>query len=241
MKVVCSHCGQCFESKEKHIFGQFQCPNCNALFYRDNLKGIGVRVYGFYDYYEYKKVCKLVEGLGGVIQGRITKKGCHLVILGGDFESYLDTAEKYGIPEISRKDFMANLFHSPEEEREYFLQNDFLEPSEVNYDFEKQRAKERYLRKISPTFQYPSLDKIKPCEFSGCNICFTGFSKPDKEILTQICIKLDIKQKSSVIKKLDYLVTGATPGGCKMIYAKELNIPIVTAEDFLQRIALEKK
>lgn len=42
---------------------------------------------------------------------------------------------------------------------------------------------------------------------------------------------------SSVSRSLDYLVTGARPGGSKVSKAEDLNIPILTAEEFLALIA----
>ena len=74
-------------------------------------------------------------------------------------------------------------------------------------------------------------------KFSNKSICFTGFSKPDKENIAKICQQLSITQKSGVTSKCDYVVCSWNAGPEKTAKAKELGIPTVHVNDFIEIIS----
>ena len=74
-------------------------------------------------------------------------------------------------------------------------------------------------------------------KFSNKNICFTGFSDPDKKNIAIICQQLNITQKNSVTSKCDYVVCSWNAGPSKKAKAESLGIPTVHANDFIEVIS----
>ena len=63
-------------------------------------------------------------------------------------------------------------------------------------------------------------------------VCFTGFSKKDKEYLEALAFEKGFDSKGSVTKSLKYLVIGETPGESKVIKAKSQEILILQKNEF---------
>ena len=62
-------------------------------------------------------------------------------------------------------------------------------------------------------------------------VCFTGFSKPDKEELISFAKDNDIFIRTKVTKNLGLLVCGETSGWRKLEDANKLNVPRVFGKD----------
>jgi len=67
-------------------------------------------------------------------------------------------------------------------------------------------------------------------------ICFTGFSAGKKEALTNLASNHGFKVVTSVTLKLDYLVSGESPGSNKLEKAKSQGVPILNEEEFIRLI-----
>lgn len=64
-------------------------------------------------------------------------------------------------------------------------------------------------------------------------ILFSGFNKADKAEMEAHAIERGFKPVTVVNKKLEYLVLGETPGQKKVDKAKELDVPILHAHEYL--------
>lgn len=74
-------------------------------------------------------------------------------------------------------------------------------------------------------------------QFSGKTICVTGkLNHFTRDSINEKIISLGAKAASSVSKKTDYLITNESSGSSKYKKAIELNIPIITEEEFLNMI-----
>lgn len=74
-------------------------------------------------------------------------------------------------------------------------------------------------------------------QFSGKTICVTGkLNHFARDSINEKIISLGSKVASSVSKKTDYLITNEPSGSSKYKKAIELNIPIITEEEFLNMI-----
>ena len=63
-------------------------------------------------------------------------------------------------------------------------------------------------------------------------VCFTGFSKKEKEELDDLADQKGFDSKGSVTKSLKYLVLGETPGETKIKKAEEQGVPVIRREEF---------
>jgi DNA ligase (NAD+) len=73
--------------------------------------------------------------------------------------------------------------------------------------------------------------------FIGKSICVTGkLNHFTRDTINEKIISIGAKAASSVSKKTDYLVTNESSGSSKYKKATELNIPIITEEEFLNMI-----
>ena len=73
--------------------------------------------------------------------------------------------------------------------------------------------------------------------FSGKTLCVTGkLNYFNRDSINEKIISLGAKAASSVSKKTDYLITNEQSGSSKYKKAVELNIPIITEEEFLNMI-----
>ena len=62
-------------------------------------------------------------------------------------------------------------------------------------------------------------------------VCFTGFSKKDKENLIELAKKNDLFVRTEITKKLGLLICGDNAGPSKLKKASEMNIPKVYGID----------
>ena len=73
--------------------------------------------------------------------------------------------------------------------------------------------------------------------FTGKSICVTGkLNHFTRDSINEKIVSLGAKSASSVSKKTDYLITNESSGSSKYKKATELNIPIITEEEFLNMI-----
>ena len=69
--------------------------------------------------------------------------------------------------------------------------------------------------------------------FTGKSICVTGkLNHFTRDSINEKIISLGAKAVGSVSKKTDYLITNESSGSSKYKKAIELNIPIITEEEF---------
>lgn len=110
--------------------------------------------------------------------------------------------------------------------------NDILQGAQVEYS-----AKNKPISFL----KFPMPENIDlNCRFAEKNIVFTGFWPEEKAQLFPIVELLQIKQPSGVCKKLDFLVCGSNAGPSKIKKAKQMEIPIIQAADFIIEITREK-
>ncbi|MGC9163944.1 MAG: BRCT domain-containing protein, partial [Thiomonas sp.] len=69
-------------------------------------------------------------------------------------------------------------------------------------------------------------------EKNSLTVCFTGFPEAQKKSLEEIAITHGLIPKSSVVKNLRFLVTGPNPGPAKLARAREMNVPLMTLDQF---------
>ena len=69
-------------------------------------------------------------------------------------------------------------------------------------------------------------------------VCFSGFSKKDKEELEDLADKKGFDSKGSVTKSLEYLVIGETAGEVKIKKAEAQGVQILRKDEFK---ALDKR
>lgn len=73
--------------------------------------------------------------------------------------------------------------------------------------------------------------------FNGTTLCVTGkLNTFTRDSINEKIISLGAKAASSVSKKTDYLITNEQSGSSKYKKAIELNIPIITEDEFLEMI-----
>ena len=81
--------------------------------------------------------------------------------------------------------------------------------------------------------------KVIQHELTGKRIVMTGFGKKEKEAFKEILDKYDIKLGSSVSKKtFAVLVKSLDEDTDKAETARQLNIPLLTPQSFLQKYGL---
>lgn len=99
------------------------------------------------------------------------------------------------------------------------------------------------VRELAKEFNFilPEKVEIKENPFMGKSICVTGklFNFSRDSINAKIT-ELGAKAVSSVSKNTDYLITNEASGSSKYKKAVELNVPIITEEEFLRMINTTK-
>lgn len=86
-------------------------------------------------------------------------------------------------------------------------------------------------------FVLPEEYSISDNPFTGKSICVTGkLNHFTRDSINEKIVSLGAKAVGSVSKKLDYLITNESSGSSKYKKAIELNIPIITEEDFLKML-----
>ena len=73
--------------------------------------------------------------------------------------------------------------------------------------------------------------------FTGKTLCVTGkFNRFTRDSINEKITSLGAKAASSVSKKTDYLITNEASGSSKYKKAIELNVPIITEDEFIKMI-----
>ena len=86
-------------------------------------------------------------------------------------------------------------------------------------------------------FVLPEEYSVTENPFNGKTICVTGkLNHFTRDSINEKIISLGAKPAGSVSKKTDYLITNESSGSSKYKKAVELNIPIITEEEFLNMI-----
>lgn len=89
-------------------------------------------------------------------------------------------------------------------------------------------------------FILPDEYSISENPFTGKSICVTGkLNHFTRDSINEKIVSLGAKAVGSVSKKTDYLITNESSGSSKYKKATELNIPIITEEEFLNMIGEE--
>lgn len=89
------------------------------------------------------------------------------------------------------------------------------------------------MRFIAPEEKIEVTDNV----FNGKSICVTGkLNHFTRDSINEKIISLGAKAVGSVSKKTDYLITNEASGSSKYKKAVELNIPIITEDEFLKMI-----
>lgn len=79
--------------------------------------------------------------------------------------------------------------------------------------------------------------EVAETKFTGKSICVTGkLEHFTRDSINEKIISIGAKVASSVSKKTDYLITNEQSGSSKYKKAIELNIPIITEEEFLKML-----
>lgn len=91
----------------------------------------------------------------------------------------------------------------------------------------------REMRFIMPE----KVEEVVENPFNGKSLCVTGkLNHFTRDGINEKIISLGARAVSSVSKKTDYLITNEASGSSKYKKAVELNIPIITEDEFLQMI-----
>jgi DNA ligase (NAD+) len=86
-------------------------------------------------------------------------------------------------------------------------------------------------------FILPEKNNVENNIFNGKSICVTGkLNHFTRDSINEKIISLGAKPAGSVSKKTDYLITNESSGSSKYKKAIELNIPIITEEEFLKML-----
>ena len=86
-------------------------------------------------------------------------------------------------------------------------------------------------------FIIPEKVEVKENTFTGKNICVTGkLHHFTRNSINEKILSLGAKAASSVSTKTDYLITNEQSGSSKYKKAIELNIPIITEDEFLEML-----
>ena len=101
-------------------------------------------------------------------------------------------------------------------------------------DFMQERLEEIGDLILEFNFIEPEKNEVKENPFTGKSLCVTG--KLNRNSINEKIVSLGAKAASSVSSKTDYLITNEASGSSKYKKAIELNIPILTEDEFLNMI-----
>jgi NAD-dependent DNA ligase len=73
-----------------------------------------------------------------------------------------------------------------------------------------------------------------PEKKKGFQVCFTGFSDSEKEMVSELAVDAGFMVVGSATKNLSLLCTGSNPGPSKLEKARKHGVTIVTLEQFKQ-------
>jgi DNA ligase (NAD+) len=103
-----------------------------------------------------------------------------------------------------------------------YLSNNFNEMDEIAFEM---------------SFVLPKKTNIVENPFNGKTICVTGkLNHFTRDSINEKIVSLGAKAAESVSKNTDYLITNESSGSSKYKKATELNIPIITEEEFLKML-----
>lgn len=106
----------------------------------------------------------------------------------------------------------------------------------LNDYFEKNVAKV-YTLAEEMHFVVPEQKSVSNNPFNGKSLCVTGkLNRFTRDSINEKIVSLGAKAVGSVSKKTDYLITNEASGSSKYKKAMELNIPILTEDEFLKMI-----
>ena len=109
--------------------------------------------------------------------------------------------------------------------------------SNINKFFEKNIANVYNLAKEMIFVQQQSQAEVKENPFNGKTLCVTGkLNHFTRDSINEKISSLGAKAASSVSSKTDYLITNEASGSSKYKKAAELNIPIITEDEFLEMV-----
>lgn len=90
---------------------------------------------------------------------------------------------------------------------------------------------------VEMRFIIPEKSAIKENPFNGKSICVTGkLNSFTRDSINEKIVSLGAKAVGSVSKKCDYLITNEASGSSKYKKAVELNVPIITEDEFIKMI-----
>jgi DNA ligase (NAD+) len=108
------------------------------------------------------------------------------------------------------------------------MNNNIYEYMRNNFDMVEELASEM-------NFMLPENHEITNNPFNGKTICVTGkLNSFTRDTINEKIISLGAKAVGSVSKKTDYLITNESSGSSKYKKAVELNISIITENEFLK-------
>lgn len=104
-------------------------------------------------------------------------------------------------------------------------------------DFMQERLEEIGDLILEFNFIEPEKNEVKENPFTGKSLCVTGkLNHFTRNSINEKIVSLGAKAASSVSSKTDYLITNEASGSSKYKKAIELNIPILTEDEFLSMI-----
>jgi len=165
---------------------------------------------------EKSKSVNLIQFLSalGITGGAYNK--CEKVVLGG-----FDTIEK--VVNLTVQDLISL--------------DGFAEKSATDFVGSINEKKETINKLISLGFNFKKLEEIKDSKISGLKFCITGSLSMKRSDLQKIIKQNGGEAVSSVSSKTDYVITNDTEStSSKFVKAKELNIPIINEETFIELI-----
>ena len=100
----------------------------------------------------------------------------------------------------------------------------------------KTLQKEVHIKKMEDITMAKKMNHTKSNPFAGCTIVVTGkLENFTRNTINDKISSIGATAGSSVTKKTNYLICGEKPGS-KLTKAKELGIPVLTEQEFLDRI-----
>ena len=115
-----------------------------------------------------------------------------------------------------------------ENKNKTFKRSNILSKHKNFEDAVKEALKIQKLHKIIPRNK---TDKKFANPDKKLEVCFTGFSKKDKEELISIAKKNNLFVRTEVTKKLSLLICGDNAGPSKLIKASKMNVPKVYGQE----------
>ena len=145
------------------------------------------------------------------------------------YKNRFNEVKPYSVEVIVEGDEYIDVFDNQEEKVKTFIKSNILS---TNDNFEEATRKAKELQNnFTPIEQkrIPSRDNWNNRE-GKFEVCFTGFSKLDKEELQNFAKEKEMCIRTRVTKNLDLLICGKTAGWKKLIEANELNVPRVSGK-----------